>query len=223
MEIVCISDLHGNLINIPQGDLLLIAGDVCPLNNHGGRFQSNWIEKVFYPWCQEQPFEKVVFIAGNHDFCFEGSDRHNFYADQFPKVQYLQDGAMMWHNLKIWGTPHQREFGGWAFNEKEENLAKLWDLIPSDTDIIMCHGPAYGYGDAVPFINKSDFFGSALYENVGSPSMLKKIEEINPKLYVCGHIHEGYGIRKHHQTWMVNASIVNSRYQPVNMPIVVKL
>jgi Icc-related predicted phosphoesterase len=212
MEIVCTSDLHGNLPTLPKGDLLLIAGDVCPIYNHEPKFQSQWIENTFYPWCQEQPFEMVVFIAGNHDFYFEGTDSYKFYEEKYPKVKYLQDSFVMWHNLKIWGTPHQREFGGWAFNEKEERLAELWELIPKETDVIVCHGPAFGYGDRV-----------MRGENVGSPSMLKKIEEIKPKLYVCGHIHEGYGIRKHNETWMVNASLVNSRYMPTNMPIIVKL
>lgn len=59
--------------------------------------------------------------------------------------------------------------------------------------------------------------------HVGSPSMLAKLEEVKPKLYVCGHIHAGYGVKKHGETVMVNASYVNERYQPVNNPIVVEL
>lgn len=44
--------------------------------------------------------------------------------------------------------------------------------------------------------------------------------KIRPRLSVCGHIHEAYGICVHYNgIHLVNASYVNERYQPINKPI----
>lgn len=226
MRIVCLSDIHGILpTNLPTGDILLIAGDICPTCDHSFAFQKVWLEGNFREWLYKtkERIPSIVYIAGNHDFIFQKSDltkpswinweqsekdirldRRGFY--------YLQDSGIKIGNLKIWGTPHQRRFYDWAFNLDEPQLAEKWSLIPSDTDIIMCHGPAYGYGDMV--INKGEA------EHVGSPSMLKKIDEIKPKLYVSGHIHSGRGIYKHNNTIIVNASYVNERYKPYKEKII---
>lgn len=43
--------------------------------------------------------------------------------------------------LKIWGSPIQHEFFNWAFNRKRgKEIKKHWDLIPSDTNILITHG-----------------------------------------------------------------------------------
>ena len=35
MDVLCLSDIHGNLPNnLPKADLLLIAGDICPTFDH---------------------------------------------------------------------------------------------------------------------------------------------------------------------------------------------
>ena len=72
--------------------------------------------------------------------------------------------------------------------------------------------------------------------NVGSKSLLERINEIDKngdgkkRLFVCGHIHEGYGLTKlssidHDKcTWtIVNASHVNECYEPINKPIRIEL
>ena len=36
-------------------------------------------------------------------------------------------------------------FGGWAFNlERGEEILEKWNLIPSDCDIVITHGPPLG-------------------------------------------------------------------------------
>jgi Icc-related predicted phosphoesterase len=54
--------------------------------------------------------------------------------------------------------------------------------------------------------------------------LLKRIEEIKPKLVVCGHVHEGYGAYKLPcGTTIVNASVLDEKYRLVNAPIVVEI
>lgn len=238
MDIICLSDIHGNLpSNLPKADLLLIAGDICPTFDHSIRFQEQWLSTNFWQWCKEtrKNIGDIVYIAGNHDFLFEKREVDEYDNSDHPMlserrgIYYLQDTSITINGLKIWGTPWQRRFYDWAFNLDEPELAKKWDLIPNDTDIIMCHGPAYGYGDVVSTPQEDDTKWP--YENVGSPSMLKKIDEIQPKIYLCGHIHSGYGVihrrhgsqKRNEDTIMINASYVNERYKPTNKPIMVTL
>ena len=72
MRIVVISDLHGHLPELPDFDLLLIGGDVCPATNHNRYFQEDWLNGTFSTWINSLPyrnvFSRVVMIAGNHDF-----------------------------------------------------------------------------------------------------------------------------------------------------------
>lgn len=237
MRIICLSDLHGHLPEcLPVGDILLIAGDICPVFDHSIAFQQLWLRTNFDIWLKttRKRIPNIVFIAGNHDFAFEKYDHQASTAywtnRDHPMLceprgfYYLQDSSIKINGLKIWGTPWQRRFFDWAFNLDEPQLAEKWQLIPSDADVIMCHGPAYGYGDMVlSHPSKFDEEKWPEIEHVGSPAMLARIQEIKPKLYVCGHIHSGYGKKQHGETMMVNASYVNEQYKPVNEPIVVEL
>ena len=46
-------------------------------------------------------------------------------------------------------SPWQPRFNDWAFNldRGRKELAARWDAIPDDADIVVTHGPAYGFGD----------------------------------------------------------------------------
>ncbi len=201
MRICCVSDLHGHLPEIPDCELLLLGGDYC--RNHNKPW---WYETTLKPWVNRLAQRmKVVGVAGNHDFIFE--DRLAPAMDW----TYLQDNYLVWNNLKIYGTPWQPVFCDWAFNATEDRLETIWDNIPKDTDILLLHGPPLGYGDFSPYGNV----------HTGSPSLLKRIEEIKPKLVVAGHIHSGYGKYNIGDTIFVNASHVNEKYEPQNAPWVI--
>jgi Icc-related predicted phosphoesterase len=49
--------------------------------------------------------------------------------------------------------------------------------------------------------------------------MTSTLERVRPRLMVCGHIHPGYGRYRLGDTEIVNASLVDNRYEPVN-PVV---
>jgi Icc-related predicted phosphoesterase len=125
--------------------------------------------------------------------------------------------------IKIWGTPWQPYFYNWAFNAPENNgerfLKEKFDLIPDDTDIVICHGPPYGYGDRVG--DQRDLRA----ERVGSRAMTARLRDVNPRLMVCGHIHAGTGDYKLHgkQTRIINAAVVNERYKVKRGPFVFEL
>ena len=208
MKIVAISDTHGQHeeLLLPPGDVLIHAGDVS------GRGYSKEIKK-FIKWFAAQPYEYKIFISGNHDFFFEQKLRAEIEAVLHPDIIYLNDSGISIDGINFWGSPVQPWFLDWAFNrQRGEDIDKHWNLIPSDTDVLITHGPPYGILDR-----------TFRDEQVGCEMLLKKIEEVKPKLSIFGHIHEGYGIAERGGTTFVNASVLNLQYQLVNEPIVIEI
>lgn len=209
MKIVAMSDLHGYLPErVPACDLVLLAGDLTPISNHGSLFQARWLDTDFRRWLERLPARKVVGIAGNHDFVFE-RDPHLVPRD-LPWT-YLQDSGCAWEGLKIWGTPWQPRFFDWAFNGDPERLRRQWSLIPDDTDILIVHGPPRAFGDTVPR-------GEGKFELCGCPHLLERIKEIRPRLVVYGHIHEGRGEWRLGRTRLANVTLVDARCEPAYEP-----
>lgn len=92
MTILATSDLHGQLPTIGPCDLLLIGGDVCPLDDHSQEGQLRWLDQVFRPWLLAIGAKTIIGIAGNHDFIFETRPKAVHELD-LPWT-YLQDSAV---------------------------------------------------------------------------------------------------------------------------------
>jgi Icc-related predicted phosphoesterase len=213
MKIVAASDLHGYLPEkVPDCDLLLLAGDLTPVTNHALSFQREWLDGPFRAWLGRVPARKVIGVAGNHDFLFERAA--HLVPDDLPWT-YLQDRGVEWERLRIWGTPWQPWFFDWAFNGRPEELRQKWALIPEGTDILIVHGPPYGYGDGVPE-------GGGV-RRCGCPYLLERIREVRPRVVVCGHIHEGRGEWELGPTRLANVTLLDEAYRVRYAPYVVEL
>lgn len=182
MRIVALSDMHGKLPKVPDCDILIIAGDLCPVYNHTRSFQSNWLADVFNPWlCEINAVHKVV-IAGNHDWIFYDA------KGLVPKLgcTYLENNDTIIEGLKIWGSPWSIWFNDWAFNFERNSTAgayRLWEQIPDGVDILITHGPSLGNGDIVYNAQGKD------PQHVGDEILLEQVSRARPKLHVFGHIH----------------------------------
>lgn len=214
MIIDCISDLHGHYPTLDGGDLLIVAGDITARDTplEYGHFGS---------WMQKQRYKKKVLIAGNHDNYLDRKG-FEFFKDVYEciDVDYLCDSGTEFCGMKIWGSPWTTKFPGinphcCAFTvDTDEELQEKYDLIPEDTDILITHNPSFGNYDWIK--NRHGTIGPS----VGSVSLWITCLQIRPKLHVFGHIHEAYGHSEHvNGIKLVNASLVNERYQPVNKPI----
>ncbi|SRR6266852_5551250 len=204
MHLVAISDLHGILPDIPACDLLLLAGDLCPIEDHHPLFQADWLHDEFRSWLDRVPARKIIGVAGNHDFIFEQTP--HLVPRDLPWT-YLQDSGVKWEGLKIYGSPWQPWFMDWAFNAGPDQLARIWQRIPDDTDILLLHGPPRGFGDVTRHGNST-----------GCPHLLERIKEVQPRLAVFGHIHEGRGEWELGRTKLANVTILDEDYRHVYPP-----
>lgn len=222
MKICCIGDMHGQLnFKIPESDLLLIAGDICPATHdpfESSYMQKDWLENKFNPWLSEQPIKQCVMIAGNHDWIWE--THPNLAPWTHFSCCYVEDDYAITTSLdpplKIYGTPVQPPFCDWAFNRDEEHIQKYWNNIPEGLDILLLHCPPYGILDKT---HHHDYTS----EHIGSKSLKKRIKEVRPKLVVFGHNHGEHGIVEENGIKYVNASLVNEEYKMTRDPIVVEL
>lgn len=224
MIIDCISDLHGYYPKLEGGDLLIVAGDLTARDEP-------YQHREFLSWLGRQEYDKIVFIAGNHDGYIQNNpglyesfkSNYPLLADTtFNKVTYLEDSGCEFEGLKIWGAPWTPEFCNWHFMlpRGSFNLMQKWDLIPSDIDILITHGPSHGLLDSITGMPTK-------WDRVGCELLREAVERVKPKLHVFGHIHHSYGqmLLKHEgpNTILVNAAHCDEDYKPVNKPIRIEL
>jgi Icc-related predicted phosphoesterase len=241
MRITHISDTHNKHTQLegklPGGDILIHSGDITSL----GRKDE---VKRFIKWFGKQEYTYKVFIAGNHDMTFdsekllrdklahfEGRTEYDTEcADGKPDwlkdilavgldggTFYLENSSIDIEGIKIWGSPITPSFGyGWAFNkDRGHDIAQCWNEIPMDTDIVITHGPIYGYCDRTSNTNT----------NVGCADLYHRMHEVKPHLHFAGHIHEGYGYGTipYKDEWgdiyTFNGCSCNLRYEVYNEPI----
>jgi len=208
MKLTFISDTHSlhRQIKLSGGDLLIHAGDVCNRGTEGEVL-------AFIQWFEKQDYVHKIFIAGNHDWFFEEySD--NYIRKLLPEsIYYLNDSGIEINKVKFWGSPIQPTFFNWAFNrERGAEIDQHWQKIPSDTDILITHGPPFGILDKT--------VGNL---NVGCEMLRKKVDALQPKIHVFGHIHESRGILEQNNTTFINAATADIHYKMVNLPINVEI
>lgn len=210
MIIDCVSDLHGSYPKLEGGDLLIVAGDLTSNDTIPA-----W--KVFFEWLEKQKYKYIVYIGGNHDGflenCVPNKDDVWKKDREYPnEIHYLMNTGCEIEGLKIWGSPYTPEFCNWHFMKpRGEEMAKMWEQIPDDTDILITHGPPFDILDKAV-----DGFDMV---KCGCEELLKRVLEVKPKLHVFGHIHESYGEIQIGATKFVNCAHMDGEYNPVNKPI----
>ncbi len=190
MKLIILSDTHGRHrdIAIPEGDVLIHAGDF------GGMIGTLDDLHEFNQFLGELPHSHKILVAGNHDFCFEKQKQASRAA--LTNATYLEDEALEIDGVRFYGSPYQPQFLNWAFNlPRGEPLRRKWQLIPSDTDVLITHCPPHGIGDRT-------LYG----RHVGCKELLARVREIKPRVHVFGHIHEARGRFEEGETLFINAA-----------------
>jgi len=239
LRFVCMSDTHSLTphlkMAVPDGDVFVHAGDFTRAGNPSEIREFNtWLGKLphkhkvviagNHELCFDPSLGKTSDIVSRSGHI--GTSPLNLMedsqaADQSVKCQdikkeltnctYLEDSSVEICGLKVYGTPHQPEYGGWAFNlARGQQCLNKWNLIPEDVDVLITHGPPLGFGDL-----------TCTGVRAGCVELLHSVQRrIKPKYHVYGHIHEGYGVRSDGKILFINASTCDINYIPCNPPVV---
>lgn len=225
VRVCAVSDLHGNLsVEIPVCDLLVIPGDICPVNmSHAPSAQNDWLVSTFYPWCRgllAAGIQRIVFTPGNHDFVFQ--------VDHTPPpegVTLLIDRRVDVLGLSVYGTPWTPVFNRWAFMAKHVELTHKFLGIPDGLDILVSHGPAYHMGDKIlrptQWMKPDD-----VVRSLGSKPLAAAIRRAKPKYVFFGHIHTGdHSVQETNggETKYANVSLLDELYRVAYEPLVVEM
>ena len=202
MRLVLISDTHGlhdRVPQLPQGDILVHAGDFM---NAGYDLR----EVVsFNRWLGEQPFAHRIVCGGNHDRLFENSPE--LARSLLSNGIYLEDsGATIARTLFLGIALYSRSSStGLSCIPAVKQSNVHWDRIPDALDVLVTHGPPYGILDQT----------SSDGPHLGCEELLKAVRQKRPKLHVFGHIHGGAGTYDDGSTHFVNAAYLNESYKPL--------
>jgi len=205
MKLVMLSDTHGQhqKVKVPNGDILIHCGDFT------GR--DSFAELPgFLNWFQNQPHRYKLLIGGNHDWVCEKAPMlvRKLIKDFCPDIIYLENETVVIEGIRIYASPVQPPFCNWAFNIPDEKRKIYWDQIPKNTDILITHCPPYGILDKCPD------------GHVGDPLLADRLNKLNVRLNVFGHIHESRGTQHTDKTTYINCSVLDGQYSLVNNPIV---
>lgn len=237
MKIVHLSDTHGfhAEVEIPDGDVIVHSGD---FTRRGRKLE---VER-FMKWWIALPHKYKILIVGNHDICFD--DKFDSETDPlntgwlynimrpYTKEEnnhYLFNTSCEIEDVKFYGSPYTPWFHGdrWAFNLKRgKECEEMWNKIPTDTDVLITHGPPMYVLDKLSRTPLSVEEGGdpddaeVLHGHAGCADLANKVlYEVRPKLHLFGHIHEAYGaLETAGGITYSNASICDLSYNVVNKP-----
>lgn len=223
MKLLAISDTHEaerqltkqiqDISNLHDGiDVLVHAGDITYRGN---------IHKLeaFNRWCgeliEEGYVNRIVATFGNHELRVTSLEKQVATATNYT---LLIDQETTIDGVKFYGCPWTRKFYNWQFMiENDPQAVAIYDKIPLDTDVLVVHGPPYGILDGVTRLGMG---GETETELTGCKVILDYVKKIKPKFYICGHIHDQYGIHKMDcGTTVINASSLNDAYKVCHDPI----
>src|SRR5271154_7136036 len=120
VRVVMISDTHERTCEVPDGDILVHAGDLT---------MTGKMQKITDAgdWLRSLPHRHKIVIAGNHDWGFERRPREAL-AALGPQIHYLENDGIELENVKFWGSPVTPWFYDWAFNVRRgSDIRKYWD------------------------------------------------------------------------------------------------
>lgn len=184
MKLVATADLHGRLPEIPECDVLVIAGDIAPEygGEHRAFMQADWLLTKFTRWLEQVPAKHIIGIGGNHDTAlFKNTDG---VCEKLPWI-FLMDEGIELCGVRFWGSPWIPHLDWSNYYLRDELFNAACDLVPADIDVIISHGPP---------LNLCDFTGPKYgNEHAGFKGWQRTIERVKPDMFICGHIHEGYG------------------------------
>lgn len=237
VKCVGISDTHGLLPkDLPEGDILCICGDISPLDYQQDHTSMlGWFYLEFLPWVYSVPFEKVLLVAGNHDFFLQtvhmrpkqvtptfveyswrsASDVTKklfpgMLKGKYSKLVYLCDSSFEYEGRRFYGTPYIQDLQKWAFYRNSEEIMERFRNIPKRCDVILTHQPPK-IGALGQVLQTQNFNTGNDY---GSQELADVLMTRDFKYALCGHVHSGQHLPVEIDgKTFVNVSLLNENYK----------
>ncbi|KAJ6132365.1 hypothetical protein N7471_007580 [Penicillium samsonianum] len=181
VSIICVSDTHNSQPNLPDGDILIHAGDLT---------QSGSLKELqaTLTWLRAQSHPTKIVVAGNHDLLLDAARDNSDKAItersqlEWGEIIYLENEEITiscanGRHLKIYGSPLTTRNGNWAFQYPRNQ--DVWaGSVPDGIDVLITHGPPRGHLDSL---------------HLGCAPLLRELWRARPRLHVFGHVHAGAG------------------------------
>lgn len=176
MNILALSDFHENQKQLKkakekakEADIIICHGDL-----------TNWgrnLDKMVKEVCSWG--KTVLLLHGNH----ESEKEMRNVVKNYKNAKFLHIASYRLGHYLFFG------FGGGGFATKEEDFEKISEkfakeIRKDDIVVMVSHGPPYG--------NRIDLIGDMGHR--GCKSYTKFIEKYKPMLWICGHLHETFGV-----------------------------
>ncbi|KAJ6234843.1 metallophosphoesterase [Anaeramoeba flamelloides] len=194
LTILLIADTHGNhdRVQVPTEkiDVLIHAGDLSKM----GKTEHL---KSYDQWTTQIATRCNLFVSGNHEKRKLRLKTRKWIKKTLPNNIFLRNDEYTIDDLVIWGSPYRP-------------LKSYKKLIPKKAQILVCHSPPYLYNDLTYNYKERGLKG--IYKGIESNNINKE-----PRIYVCGHVHEGYGIiyEPELNCWIINCCVVGNERNPI--------
>ena len=175
MKLLAFSDLHATprraealVAAAAEADLVIGAGDFCNMR-HGLAEALALLDGITAP---------LVLVPGN-------AESFDELRDAAPSDAHVLHGsAVTLQGVEMFGLGYgvpRTPFGDWSCDLSEPQAQDLLDRCTS-ADILIVHSPPKGIADR-----------TSTGLSVGSTAIHAAIERVQPKLALCGHIHDSWG------------------------------
>ena len=211
MRLVLLADTHDQNLHtkfgtIPDGDVLIHAGDLVAIGRDPERYKrmGNQLRRF--------PHRYKLVVPGNHDHLFL-EDLEAAKAALGTGISVLFDSSIEIEGKLFYGTPWLHWVEGKYTFETQDSEAK-WEMIPENTDVLITHSPPYGIFD----------LSAKSGEHIGSVELRKHVlERVRPQVHVFGHNHMEWGQEEIEGVKFVNAAMVDDLYKPLRGATVIDL
>ena len=209
VRILAISDthnLHGDLREVPDGDVLIHCGDGL---RRGGDEEG---VRALGQWLASQPHAIKVVTGGNHDATLEKLPRARVAELLGSGVSFVANAGLEINGIRIFVSPYSNANSSRSPNRAfqgddvlEELRATLPAFAKDGLDVLVSHGPPAGILD----------------KGAGSDALAKLVRDTKPRYHVFGHQHNCFGTIVTGRTCFVNASSTDGLFALCKPPLVV--
>lgn len=217
MRLLHISDSHSKFLEIKGNfDMVVHSGDFFPDNKlykstiePDHIFQIKWLNHNLKNLKKQINNKPYLFTLGNHDFV-KAEIVENFLRNNGVDAYSLEDKIVKVNDFTFYGFPYIPYICG-TFNYERDHDSMRKEVINltknikgQQIDFLVAHAPLHGILDKT-------YDGRHIGNNILLDYLTYKVDKSDlPKWYLCGHVHDSYGISTEHFINVSNAATTHN-------------